>query len=167
VSSCVPSGSRSWRSPPSTLLRVPPMEVERFKHRHPLRNAPARGRNDGQEHCPGTMPANLHHTPPLSGDTAAASCLFASTTFRSRVDGQDHIPLRVMGPVHRGPVSRAHRAVHRARARPRPLDLRSTVRLWHFLLRAPEQFNFHMPILPPYKNLAVRSWTLLASPCLP
>jgi hypothetical protein len=33
VSSCVPSGSRSWRSPPSTLLRVPPMEVERFKHR--------------------------------------------------------------------------------------------------------------------------------------
>jgi hypothetical protein len=33
VSSCVPSGSRSWRSPPSTLLRVPPMEVDRFKHR--------------------------------------------------------------------------------------------------------------------------------------
>jgi hypothetical protein len=33
VSSRVPSGSRSWRSPPSTLLRVPPLEVERFKHR--------------------------------------------------------------------------------------------------------------------------------------
>jgi hypothetical protein len=33
VSSRIPSGSRSWRSPPSTLLRVPPMEVERFKHR--------------------------------------------------------------------------------------------------------------------------------------
>jgi hypothetical protein len=33
VSSRVPSGSRSWRSPPSTLLWVPPMEVERFKHR--------------------------------------------------------------------------------------------------------------------------------------
>jgi hypothetical protein len=33
VSSRVPSGSRSWRSSPSTMLRVPPMEVERFKHR--------------------------------------------------------------------------------------------------------------------------------------
>jgi hypothetical protein len=33
VSSRIPSGSRSWRSPPSTLLRVPPMEVERFIHR--------------------------------------------------------------------------------------------------------------------------------------
>jgi hypothetical protein len=33
VSSRRPSGSRSWRSPPSTLPRVPPMEVERFKHR--------------------------------------------------------------------------------------------------------------------------------------
>jgi hypothetical protein len=33
VSSRVPSGSRSWQSSPSTLLRVPPMEVERFKHR--------------------------------------------------------------------------------------------------------------------------------------
>jgi hypothetical protein len=33
VSSRVPSGSRSWRSSPSTLLRVPPMEVKRFKHR--------------------------------------------------------------------------------------------------------------------------------------
>jgi hypothetical protein len=32
VSSRVPSSSRSWRSPPSTLLRVPPMEVERFRH---------------------------------------------------------------------------------------------------------------------------------------
>jgi hypothetical protein len=36
VSSRVSSGSRSWRSPPSTLLRIPPMEVERFKHRHAL-----------------------------------------------------------------------------------------------------------------------------------
>jgi hypothetical protein len=33
VSSRIPSGSRSWRSPPSTFLRVAPMEVERFKHR--------------------------------------------------------------------------------------------------------------------------------------
>jgi hypothetical protein len=33
VTSLIPSGSRSWRSPPSTLLRVPLMEVERFKHR--------------------------------------------------------------------------------------------------------------------------------------
>jgi hypothetical protein len=33
VSSRRPSGSRSWRSPPSTLPRVPPMEVEWFKHR--------------------------------------------------------------------------------------------------------------------------------------
>jgi hypothetical protein len=33
VSLRVPSGSRSWRSSPSTSLRVPPMEVEWFKHR--------------------------------------------------------------------------------------------------------------------------------------
>jgi hypothetical protein len=33
VSSRAPSGSRSWRFSPSILLRVPPMEVERFKHR--------------------------------------------------------------------------------------------------------------------------------------
>jgi hypothetical protein len=33
VSSRIPSSSRSWRSTPSTLLRVPPMEVNRFKHR--------------------------------------------------------------------------------------------------------------------------------------
>jgi hypothetical protein len=31
VSSRIPSGSRSWRSPPSTLLRVPPMEVAGHK----------------------------------------------------------------------------------------------------------------------------------------
>jgi hypothetical protein len=34
VSSRVPSSSRSRRSPPSTLLRVPVMEVDRFNHRH-------------------------------------------------------------------------------------------------------------------------------------
>jgi hypothetical protein len=42
------------------------------------------------------------------------------------------------GAVHRGPVRRVHGAVHRARARPWSLDLRYTVRLWRFLLRAPE-----------------------------
>jgi hypothetical protein len=88
-------------------------------------------------------------------------------TVGSRMDGQDRVPLRVMWPVPLGPVSRAHGAVHRARARPRPLDRRSTVRLWRFLLRAPEQFHFCIPVLPPYKNLTVRSWFLQVSPCLP
>jgi hypothetical protein len=175
-----PSSRALWRAhklagaatPPLSVsaihgARAPPLNPLSRAHAPPLRNAPARGQNDGREHCLGTTPANLRRAPPLSGDTAAASCLFASTAFRSQVDGQDRIPLRVMGPIHRGPVSRAHGAVHRARARPRPLDLRSTVQLWHFLLRAPEQFNFRMPVLPPYKNLAVRSWILLASPCLP
>jgi hypothetical protein len=148
-------------------VRAPPLNPLSCAHAPPLLNAPARGQNDGREHCPGTTPASLRRAPPLSGDTAAASRLFASTAFRSRVDDQDRIPLRVMWPVHRGPVSRAHGAVHRARARPRPLGRRSTVRLWRFLLRAPEQFYFRMPVLPPYENLAVRSWILQASPCLP
>jgi hypothetical protein len=71
------------------------------------------------------------------------------------------------GAVHRGPVRRVHGAVHHIRARLQPLDLRSTVRLWHFLLRAPEQLYFRMTVLPPYKNLAYRSWFLQSSPCLP
>jgi hypothetical protein len=98
-----------------------------------LRNAPARGRIGGREHCPGTTPASLRCAPALSGDTAAASCLFASTAFGSRADGQDRVHLRVMWPVHRGSVSRVHGAAHRACARPQLLDLRSMARLRRFL----------------------------------
>jgi hypothetical protein len=35
---------------------------------------------------------------------------------RSCMDGPDRVPLRVMRPVHRGPVHRAHGAVHRTSA---------------------------------------------------
>jgi hypothetical protein len=52
---------------------------------------------------------------------------------RPRLDGA--YPL---GLVHRGPVSRAHGAIHRACARLRPLDLRSMAQPSHLSLRAPE-----------------------------
>jgi hypothetical protein len=56
VSSRIPSGSRSWRSPPSTLLWVPPMEVDRFKHRHYL------SRPSPHSHWSATGPRNQQIT---------------------------------------------------------------------------------------------------------
>jgi hypothetical protein len=89
----------------------------------------------------------LRRVPPHSGELAAASCLHASWIVGSLIYGANQIKGYPFGAVHRGPVRRVHVAVHRTRARPRPLDLRSTVRLWRFLLRAPEQFRFRMPVL--------------------
>jgi hypothetical protein len=63
-------------------------------------------------------------------------------------------------PVHRGPVSRAHGAVHGVRTRWQPLDPRSTVRLRRFTLRVPGKFCIRMPVLPPSKILTIRSWFL-------
>jgi hypothetical protein len=63
VSSRVPSGSRSWRSPPSTLLRVPPMEVERFKHRQLAPTVGRSSRSSGEFEGPLfkiKLPQQLH-----------------------------------------------------------------------------------------------------------
>ena len=52
---------------------------------------------------------------------------------------------------------RVHDAVHCARTRRQPLDLRSTVPLRPFSLRAPELLNVSKPVLPPLKIITVRS----------
>jgi hypothetical protein len=59
VSSRVPSGSGSWRSPPSTLLRVPPMEVERFKHRQLSPTVGPSSRSSGEFEGPSSTKINL------------------------------------------------------------------------------------------------------------
>jgi hypothetical protein len=55
VSSRVPSGSRSWRSSPSTSLRVPPMAVERFKHRQLAPTVGLSSRSSGEFEGPSSL----------------------------------------------------------------------------------------------------------------
>jgi hypothetical protein len=98
---------------------------------------------------------------------AAALRLHAFWAVGFATDARDHVPLRLEWPVHRGPVSRAHGPVHGVHTCWQPLDPRSTVRLRRFTLRVPGKFCIRMPILPPIKILADRSWFLSLSPCLP
>jgi hypothetical protein len=91
-------------------------------------------------------------------------CLHAISAVRSAMYGRDRLPLRFEKAVHRGPVHRVHGAVHGARMRRQPLDLRSTVRLRPFSLRAPELLDFSKPVLPPLRIFTVRSWVLCFSP---
>jgi hypothetical protein len=94
---------------------------------------------------------------PVSGDVAAASRTHASRALGSAMNGPDQIPLHLKGTVHRGPVRRAHGAVHGARVHPWLLDLRSTALRWLFCLRAPDLLDFSKPVLPPLRIFTVRS----------
>jgi hypothetical protein len=93
----------------------------------------------------------------VSDDVAAASRVLTSRALGSAMDGPEQIPFRFERAVHRGPVHRVHGAVHGARTRRQPLDLRSTVRLRPFSLRAPGLLNFCKPVLPPLRIFTVRS----------
>jgi hypothetical protein len=134
-----------------------PLTPRSRAHASPPRFELSCRRVTGREHRPGATPASSRRVPPHSGDVAAASRTLASRVVGSCTGGSHRIPLRFEWAVHRGPVHRVHGAVHRTRASPRPLDLRSTVRLRPFPLRVPGKFYIHMPVLPPKRILAVRS----------
>jgi hypothetical protein len=102
--------------PAAGKARSPPLTPRSRAHVPPLHFALARGRRGGRERHPGPTPASSRRAPPLSSDAAAAHRVHTSRAVRSCVDGPDRVPLRVMRPVHRGPVHRAHGAVHGTRA---------------------------------------------------
>jgi hypothetical protein len=154
----VPATSEA-RSPPLTpwsRAQAPAQQV-----------APTRGRSDGRERRLGLAPASPCRAPPHSVVLAAAPTRARPGPSDLARMAQIRYPFVLKGAVHRGPVHRVHGAVHGARTRRQPLDLRSTVRLRPFSLRAPELLNFSKPVLPPLRIFTVRSWFLRSSPCLP
>jgi hypothetical protein len=126
--------------PAAGEAQSPPLTPRTRAHASPLRFELSCGRASGRERLLGATPASSRSAPPHSGVLPAASRTRASRAVRSCTNGTDRVPLRFEWAVHHGPVHRVHGAVHRARASPWPLDLRSTVRLRSFPLRVPGKF---------------------------
>jgi hypothetical protein len=109
----------------------------------------------------------LRRTPPHSGEPAATSRLHASWIVGSLIYDANQIkgiPLRCSPPWTR--ASGARRGSPHRRA-PTAVGSETHGAAVAFSLKGPEQFYFYMPVLPPYRNLAFRSWFLQTSSSLP
>jgi hypothetical protein len=83
----------------------------------PLRVATTHARFGRREPPPGLTPAERRRAAPVSGVLAATRRVHASSAIESRVGGLDQNGRTPLASVHRGPMSRAHDAVHRRRGR--------------------------------------------------
>jgi hypothetical protein len=102
--------------PAAGEARSPPLTPWSRAHVPALRFAPARGQRGGRERRPGPTPASSRRAPPLSGDAAAALACTLPGPFDLARMARIAYPFVLNGAVQRGPVHRAHGAVHGTRA---------------------------------------------------